>query len=126
MAHADESKATIDMAIGHGGKDTQIIFLNLVGEIPNWAAVELPPDILDKSVRSSQDKLKAIAEASGIEIEIEVRMGRPYKTILEAADEKGADLIIVASHQPGLQDYLLGSTASKVVRHAKCSVLVVR
>ena len=54
MAHADESKATIDMAIGHGGKDTQIILLNVVEEIPNWAAVELPPDILDKSVRSSQ------------------------------------------------------------------------
>lgn len=126
MAHVDESKATIDTAIAHGGKDTRIILLNVVEEIPNWAAVALPTGILDKSVRSSQEILNTIAEADGTEIEIEVRIGHPYKTILEVADEKGADLIIVASHQPELQDYLLGSTASKVVRHARCSVLVVR
>jgi len=42
------------------------------------------------------------------------------------AQEKGVDLIIIASHRPGLQDYFLGSTAAKVVRHAKCSVLVIR
>ena len=49
-----------------------------------------------------------------------------YKTILEVADETHADLIIVASHQPDVQDYFLGSTAAKVVRHARCSVLVLR
>jgi len=42
------------------------------------------------------------------------------------AKEKDVDLIIIASHRPGLQDYFLGSTAAKVVRHATCSVLVVR
>ena len=42
------------------------------------------------------------------------------------AEEKKAELIIVASHQPGLQKYFLGSTAAKVVRHATCSVIVVR
>ncbi len=59
-------------------------------------------------------------------MEVEVRVGHPYKTILEVAEEKEADLIIVASHQPDLQNYLIGSTAAKVVRHATCSVLVVR
>ena len=84
----------------------------------------MPSGILDKSVQSSQKNLKAIAKATGVAVE--VRIGHPYRTILDVADEKGADLIIIASHQPGLQDYLLGSTAAKVVRHAKCSVLVVR
>ena len=55
-----------------------------------------------------------------------VRTGHSYKTILEVAKEKDVDLIIIASHRPGLQDYFLGSTAAKVVRHADCSVLVVR
>ena len=36
------------------------------------------------------------------------------------------DLIIMASHRPELQDYLLGPNAARVVRHANCSVLVVR
>ena len=37
-----------------------------------------------------------------------------------------ADVIVIASHDPGLADYLLGSVAARVVRHAHCSVLVVR
>ena len=55
-----------------------------------------------------------------------MRSGHAYNTILDEAEKSGADLIIIASHRPGLQDYLLGSTAAKVVRHANCSVLVVR
>jgi nucleotide-binding universal stress UspA family protein len=59
-------------------------------------------------------------------MDVEVRSGHSYKTILEVAEEKQVDLIIIASHRPGLQDYFLGSTAAKVVRHARCSVLVMR
>jgi len=59
-------------------------------------------------------------------VQVIVRTGHSYNTILEVAKEKNADLIIIASHRPGLQDYFLGSTAAKVVRHANCSVLVVR
>lgn len=49
-----------------------------------------------------------------------------YKEILKAARELPADLIIMAAHHPLLRDYLLGSNAAKVVRHADCSVFVVR
>ena len=44
----------------------------------------------------------------------------------EKTNESGADLLIIASHRPGLQDYFLGSTAAHVVRHAACSVHVIR
>jgi nucleotide-binding universal stress UspA family protein len=100
--------------------------LNVVEEIPNWAAVELPAGLLEKSRESSQSELEAIATATGMKMEVEVRTGHSYNTILEVAEEKNADLIIIASHRPGLRDYFLGSTAAKVVRHANCSVLVVR
>ena len=103
-----------------------ITLLNVVEDIPNWAAVELPRGILEKSKQSSLEKLKALASSSNVEVEVEVRVGHPYKTILEVADERSAELIVVASHQPALQNYFLGSTAAKVVRHATCSVLVVR
>lgn len=52
--------------------------------------------------------------------------GTIYREILRWADEIGCDLIVMASHRPQLQDYLLGPNAAKVVRHAKQSVLVVR
>ena len=35
-------------------------------------------------------------------------------------------MIVMASHDPVLSDYLLGSVAARVVRHAHCSVLVAR
>jgi len=52
--------------------------------------------------------------------------GHSSRSILNHANSNDADLIIIASHQPGMQDYLLGSTAAKVVRHAKCAVHVLR
>ena len=126
MAHVAEVNSIIDSASVHSGSNSKIILLNVVEEIPNWAAVELPSGILDKSVQSSLEKLQALAGSASTEMEVEVRIGHPYKTILEVAEEKSTDLIIVASHRPGFQDYFLGSTAAKVVRHATCSVLVVR
>ena len=55
-----------------------------------------------------------------------VANGTIYEEILRVAAETGCDLIVVASHRPALKDYLLGPNASRVVRHATCSVLVVR
>ena len=120
----------IDSLIHHASvfkdSDAKIVLLNVVEEIPRWAAVELPRGSLDKSVQSAQEKLEALANSAGIEVKAEVRVGHPYKTILEVAEEISAELIIVASHQPELQNYFLGSTAAKIVRHATCSVTVVR
>lgn len=126
MGHVVEGKSIIDAAVEHAAKGAKITLLNVVEEIPNWAAINLPADIIDKSLQTSLDELKAIANASGRKMEVEVRTGHSYNTILDVAEEKNADLIIIASHRPGLQDYFLGSTASKVVRHATCSVMVIR
>lgn len=49
-----------------------------------------------------------------------------YAEILGVAEEAAADLIVVGSHRPTMKDYLLGTNASRVVRHARCSVLVAR
>mgnify|MGYP001828369089 CR=1 FL=1 len=62
----------------------------------------------------------------GSEIRVFVRHGRAAHEIIEHARENAVDCIIVASHQPGLSDYFLGSTAARVVRHAPCSVVVLR
>lgn len=55
-----------------------------------------------------------------------VRIGGVYPEILAEAKEWGADLVIIGSHRPAMSTYLLGSNATTVVRHAECSVLVVR
>lgn len=126
IAHLAEGKLTIDMAVEHAADDTRIVLLNVVEEIPGWAAVSIPAEIIKKSSSDAENELKAVANASGRKMDVMVRSGHSYSTILDVAEEISANLIIIASHRPGLQDYFLGSTAAKVVRHAHCSVLVVR
>ena len=126
MSQVEAGKANIALAqnqLADGGK---IIVLNVVEEIPGWAAAELPANLIEESRTRAKADLQAIADESGADAMVEVRSGHPYKTILDVAQENSADLIIIASHKPGLQDYFLGSTAAKVVRHARCSVLVMR
>jgi len=55
-----------------------------------------------------------------------VAHGTIYSEILEYANKSKANLIVIASHRPELKDYLVGPNASRVVRHANCSTMVVR
>ncbi|MGD2172045.1 MAG: universal stress protein [Gammaproteobacteria bacterium] len=126
LAHVAEGKAIIDVAEQQAAEGAKIILLNVIEDIPNWAAAEIPKEIVDQSRENVRSEIEGIASASGIKMDTEIRNGHASNTILEVAKERDADLIIIASHRPGLQDYFLGSTASKVVRHANCSVLVVR
>ena len=103
-----------------------IILLHVLEAIPAYALVEVPLDLIPDLVPKTRDELKELALLSKVKAEIEVRNGGSYRQIIESAKEHKADLIMINSHQPGLQDYLLGSTAAKVVRHSPCSVLVVR
>ena len=64
--------------------------------------------------------------AEGVELEAVVRKGAVHRQIVKLADERNVDLIVMEAANPKIQDYLLGTTASHVVTHAKCSVYVVR
>ena len=57
---------------------------------------------------------------------VAVRFGSIYREILAQAKEDKSDLIVIGCHRPDLADYLLGPNAARVVRHASCSVFVVR
>lgn len=56
-----------------------------------------------------------------------IREGKADREIIDAAAERGTDLIVIATHgYSGLKHAIMGSTTEKVVRHAPCPVLVVR
>lgn len=61
-----------------------------------------------------------------IAYDLTVVKGHIYDNILKTADRIGADVIVLGSHKPEFEDYLLGPNAARVVRHAKQSVFVVR
>ncbi len=68
-----------------------------------------------------------ILSAEGFRAEAAVSVGEARETIVQTAAEWPADLIVVGSHgRQGIERLLIGSVAEFVVRHAPCSVLVVR
>jgi len=126
FAHVEKSNAIFDQAkILADANGSELALLNVVLEIP---PPEIPTGIQDKTMTQAELTLTKLAKENGLPstTKIEVREGNPSNEILRMAEEMEADLIIVASHQPGLADYLLGSVAGKVVRHAHCTVLVLR
>ncbi len=88
-------------------------------------------DYHQKAVAEARDRLTAFAgDVLGPEVNANVRhvvaTGSIYEEILIAADRAGSDLIVIGAHRPDIADFLLGPNAARVVRHAKCSVYVVR
>lgn len=61
-----------------------------------------------------------------VEVHPHILHGTIYDEILRAANKLAVDVIVMGSHRPAFRDYLLGPNAARVVRHANCSVYVVR
>jgi nucleotide-binding universal stress UspA family protein len=109
----------------------RIVLFRAVG-----APTELPPDALAVSpdqlpqilVRRAEANLEELAKKIPAPLRegVCVEVGTPWRSIVAAAEREHADLIVIGSHGYGGIDRLLGTTAAKVVDHAKCSVLVAR
>lgn len=65
--------------------------------------------------------------AEGVETQTVVLSGSPWRQIVDYAKMHAIDTIVLPTHgRTGLQHFLIGSTAERVLQHAPCSVLVVR
>ena len=126
VAHLDEGHKSLEVALKIMSPDTELILFYVMEDIPNWTDLDLPANFKENSMQSARKSLESIAETTDKKIQIEVRTGHAYSTILKEAEALNADLIILASHKPGLKDYFIGSNSTKVVSHASCSVVVVR
>ena len=88
-----------------------------------------PADFEEKALDQAQAALAKVVDANvpdGTSVQQIVANGTVYEEILSKASDIGAELVVMASHRPELQDYLLGPNAARVVRHAPVSVMVVR
>lgn len=93
----------------------------------------LPVDVLQEALtageKAAQKKLEhyaALLRDAGLGCEVRVVHGPPVTMIREEAERARADYIIIGSHGHGkLYDFLVGSTASGVIKKAKCGVIIV-
>lgn len=73
-----------------------------------------------------QQALEAVGEIPG-EVHTEILEGSPAEAILDVANTRKVDLIVMGSRGIGrLKGLLIGSQSQKVVQHAACPVLIVR
>ena len=94
---------------------------------PELAMVDSPL-LEEKAIAEARNELAAWGrQIAGVAVTTSIQRGNPYLAIVDAARSSRTDLIVVGNRgRSGLEHFLLGSTAERVVRHASCPVLVVR
>ncbi|WP_407463384.1 universal stress protein [Methanobrevibacter sp.] len=129
--YADKSeKHALSIAAAY---NAEIIALSVVeNTVPvNLTGKETVAEInqlLESETLSNLKKVEDLRDEQGLDIKItpKIAKGSPAKAILAVAEEEDVDLIVIGSSgKSGIDLLLLGSVADKVVRSAKCSVLVV-
>ena len=113
--------------------------VTIVNVTPPWSsiavgevAVMFPPEEYDANMQAAAkqllDKATATAEAAGVGAEcVAASDPHAYRAILDVAEAKGCDLIVMGSHgRKGIAGLLLGSETTKTLTHGKIPVLVYR
>jgi nucleotide-binding universal stress UspA family protein len=82
-----------------------------------------PREDVEATLREAAERV----DAAGVSVNTYAREGDPADAILDVAEERGADLIVVGNKgMTGAKRFLLGSVPNKVSHHAPCSVLIIR
>lgn len=138
LVHESSWKGALPAAIDLArGPDDEIVLMTVVPEITaglDWRyAIRGETGGSEKLdiqgiLADAKARLEQIVTEYALERPVEViaRYGTVYEEILNVADELKVNQIVMAASRPLLADYLLGPNTARVVRHAHCSVQVVR
>ena len=139
LAHESSWKVALPRAFDHAeALNLEVTIMTVVPEIP--AGIDARYAIrgemqgseeLDVSgmLLHAKDRLEDIGKQhapADRAFNVVVRYGIVYQEVLDVAGELDVDQIIMAAHRPSLADYLIGPNTARVVRHATCSVQVIR
>lgn len=87
-------------------------------------------EILERQKELAREQVSEFARkhlGEGVETELTVIEGTPHVEIVRLAEERGVDLIVMATHGRGFMSHaIMGSTTERVLRRAPCPVLVIR
>lgn len=107
----------------------KLTVLHILEVLPMPEFATYPVALDSARLEKSKEKLMAVARKHGCDQEVlqsvKVRSGVPFREITRAADSLKADMIVISTHgYTGFKHVLLGSTAERVVRYARCPVVV--
>ncbi len=126
----ETARPALDRAVALADASGGTVRLIYVRSLVPMAYMEfVPPDFDAAQQEDVTKRLAALADGISLpkaRVSSVVTLGGVYHDVLQEAEKIGADLIVVGSHRPTMATYLLGSNAASIVRHAKCSVLVIR
>jgi universal stress protein F len=132
LAHKEQLPALIAMARQLSG-DSPHADLNFLyvddSRIHQASGPLVDTNMRNQRRRDVKDKLLALLRnllPEGLHHNHHVREGTVHEQILEEARRSNADVIVMMARKPGLSSYFVGSNAERVVRHAACSVVVLR
>ena len=128
---SDESAEVLSRAAGvQEGTEGELHLIHVIEPLALAYGADVPMDVTDLQsglVKQARDTALEYAGHYRIpESRIHVELGSIEKTILDKADDIGADLIVVGSHTRSGLALLLGSTARGLVPGAHCDVLAVK
>ena len=108
--------------------DGSILVSTVVRDVQAFWEASLPAAYEALISRCEAELIAIVSDVIPATLSVNTKVGHGsiHREILRIAHDEQADLILMASHRPGVRDYLLGPNAAHVVRHAQCSVLVVR
>ncbi len=108
-----------------------VSILTVIEHLPRYAAtvseVDETREAEQRHVALVQAEVRHAADREGLAVDTIVRSGHAAKVLVEYARDGGFDLLVLghAGHS-AIWGVFLGTTSDKVIRHAPCSVLVVR
>ena len=130
---SEESRAGVRYAIALAEKlKAAVSLLHVIEPLPAMARMEVVPIVTSDqaSTKWARTQLMRLAKREGessLPLTSFLRTGKAFHEITAAASENATDLIVMATHgYTGVSHLILGSTAERVVRHARCPVLTVR
>jgi nucleotide-binding universal stress UspA family protein len=89
-------------------------------------SVPVPPEEVEASAKTSLEEMVRELKRQGLSVRAVTLWGNPADEIVQAAERENADLTVIATRgRSGLDRFLFGSVAEKVVRLSKCPVLTV-
>jgi len=131
LEHSDAAKRALKLAleeIERSGAELYVMTVAPGFGMPLVASF-FDQETVNKAMKVIAQHLKDYVKKhvpADIKPKLIVAEGNPPEQILKQAKKNRIDLIVIPSHDSEVEQIFLGSVAAKVVRHSRCSVLVVK